>query len=69
MLLWSSVQLIISEVERQGSLVRILCSLLSFFFIIMPPTSEKLSGHIGLGLSVRLSVTLWHLREPLMLES
>ena len=33
----------------------------------MPPTSEKLRGHIGLGLSVRpsvrLSVTLWQLRN------
>ena len=25
------------------------------FFIFMPPTSEKLKGHIGLGLSIRLS--------------
>ena len=40
--------------------------------IFMPPTSEKLRGHIGLGLSVRpsvisptvcLSVTLWQLRN------
>ena len=38
--------------------------------IFMPPTSGKLRGHIGLGLSVRqsacqsvrLSVTLWQLR-------
>ena len=26
--------------------------------IVMPPTSKKLKGHIGLGLSVRLSVCL-----------
>ena len=45
----------------------------SFF---MPPTSKKLRGHIGLGLSVRpsvcLSVTLFgssESQEPLMLES
>ena len=48
----------------------------SFF---MPPTSEKLRGHIGLGLSVRPSVRVsvrlsvilgsWETREPLMLES
>ena len=29
----------------------------------MPPTSEKLRGHIGLGLSLRLSVTHWQLRN------
>ena len=37
----------------------------------MPPTLEKLRGHIGLGLSVRPSVTLygsWETQEPLMLE-
>ena len=28
------------------------------FGVIMPPTSEKLRGHIGLGLSVHLSVRL-----------
>ena len=27
-----------------------------YIYIFMPPTSEKLRGHIGLGLSVRLSV-------------
>ena len=36
-------------------------------FFFMPPTSEKLRGHIGLGLSirlsVRLSVTRWQLRN------
>ena len=32
---------------------------------VMPPTSEKLRGHIGLGLSVRLSVrNTWQLRNP-----
>ena len=35
--------------------------------IVMPPTSEKLRGHIGLGLSVsvsvRLSVILWQPRK------
>ena len=33
--------------------------------VIMPPTSEKLRGHIGLGISVRLSVrnTFWQLRN------
>ena len=35
----------------------------SFLFFFMPPTSEKLRGHIGLGLSVRLSITLWQLRN------
>ena len=34
---------------------------------IMPPASEKLRGHIGLGLSIRLSVrqsvTRWQLRN------
>ena len=31
----------------------------------MPPTSKKLRGHIGLGLSIRLSVgnTFWQLRN------
>ena len=29
-----------------------------FMLIFMPPTSEKLRGHIGLGLSVRPSVRL-----------
>ena len=29
----------------------------------MPLTSEKLRGHVGLCLSVRLSVTLWQLRN------
>ena len=34
-------------------------------YLFMPPTSKKLRGHIGLGLSVRLSVrnTFWHLRN------
>ena len=42
-------------------------------FVFMPPTSKKLRGHIGLGLSVRLSVcpsvrlsvrnTFWKLRN------
>ena len=27
------------------------------YFVFMPPTSEKLRGHIGLGLPVRLSVS------------
>ena len=33
--------------------------------VFMPPTSKKLRGHIGLGLSVRLSVrnTFWQLRN------
>ena len=39
----------------------------------MPPTSKKLRGHIGLGLSLRLSVRKtfgsWETQEPLMLES
>ena len=41
----------------------------------MPPTSEKLRGHIGSGLSVCLSVRPsvilygnWETQEPLMLE-
>ena len=36
------------------------------------PTSEKLRGNIGFGLSVRPSVILfgsWETQEPLMLES
>ena len=44
--------------------------------VFMPPTSKKLRGHIGLGLSVRLSVCLSvtlfgssETQEPLMLES
>ena len=42
---------------------------------VMPPTSEKLRVHIGLGLSVRSSVCLsvilgsLETQEPLMLES
>ena len=39
------------------------------FDIIMPPTFEKLRGHIGLGLSirpsVRLSITRWQLRNSI----
>ena len=31
--------------------------------LFMPPTSEKLTGHIGLGLPVSLSVILWQLRN------
>ena len=31
--------------------------------VVMPPTSEKLRGHIGLGPSVCLSVTHWQLRN------
>ena len=41
----TSVSLVFARVTQN--------SLLSFF---MPPTSKKLRGHIGLGLSVRLSV-------------
>ena len=45
------------------------------YHVVMPPTSKKLRGHIGLGLSVRpsvrlsvspsvrLSVSLWQLRN------
>ena len=50
---------------------RITCSTLYRSCIFMPRPSEKLRGHIGLGLSihpsvslsVRLSVTLWQLRN------
>ena len=44
--------------------VRVFCECLSLyvcylpFWFFMPPTSEKLRGHIGLGLSVRPSVRL-----------
>ena len=41
--------------------------------IFMPPTSKKLRGHIGLGLSIRLSVRnifgSAETQEPLRLES
>ena len=33
--------------------------------VYMPPTSKKLRGHIGLGVYVRLSVTLVLGKEPL----
>ena len=41
-----------------GLRLRVMAFIFLFLSIFMPPTSKKLRGHIGLGLSVRLLVCL-----------
>ena len=58
-----------NEINDDGSIKNNIFLILLLLLIFMPPTSEKLKRHIGVGLSVRpfvrLSVrnTFWQLRN------